>query len=95
MAVDSPLASASAPLQRVSHRAYPPRPIRHSYMILFPYLGLIRGPDAFGLPRGADGTFSTFRVNTGVESVMWTQWPQSISRPEPHVRRPGYELCVG
>ena len=49
----------------------PPRPIRHSYMLFFPFLGLLRGKDALGLPTGADGVFTTFVVNPGVETVMW------------------------
>ena len=59
-------------LQPHGFGAPPPRPIRQSYMLLHPFLGSVYGTDDSGLSRGADGMFSTFVVNSTVETVMWS-----------------------
>lgn len=41
-------------------------------MLFYPFFGLLRGEDGYGLSRGADGPFTTFTVHTGVETVLWS-----------------------
>jgi len=56
-----------------------PRPIRHSYMMVHPFVGSILDRDVrdgvappFGYWRGEEGRFATFTVNTTMETVMWS-----------------------
>ena len=59
------------------HRA--PRPIRHSYMMVHPFLGAVLDGDVrrgtlsdVGYPRGTEGRFATFTVNTAIDTVLWS-----------------------